>query len=57
MYVSEMRGILCNLGGNADNLRPINYRTEFFLYSFILGRDSYVMKESDFNIEANKNKY
>jgi hypothetical protein len=46
-----MRGILCNLGGNADNLRPINYRTEFFLYSFIWGRDSYVVKESGFDLK------
>jgi len=50
-----MRGILCNLGGNADNLRPINYRTEFFYFK--LGRDSYAMKESDFNIEINNKKY
>lgn len=50
MFVSEMRGILCNLGGNADNLRPINYRTEFF-YTSKLWSDGYVMKESDFNIE------
>ena len=33
MLVSEIEGYVFfsyNLGGNADNLRPINYRTEFF---------------------------